>query len=41
MGDTMAWRQRGNHLIGNERRAVGKSNPYLSRKIYLCLPPLT
>ena len=25
---------RGNHLIGDERCAVGKTNPYLSRKIY-------
>ena len=30
---------RGNHLIGDERCAVGKTNPYLSRKIYFqCCP---
>ena len=38
-GNTMAQRLTGNHLIGDERRAVGKSNPYLSRKIYSqCCP---
>ena len=34
-GDAAARHLKGNRLIGNERYAAGKSNPYLSRKIYL------
>lgn len=34
-GNTMAQRLTGNRLTGDGRRAAGKSNPYLSRKIYL------
>ena len=38
-GNAVIQHLRGNHLIGDERRAVGKSNPYLSRKIYSqCCP---
>jgi len=33
-GNAVMQRRRGNHLIGNERHAAGKTNPYLSRKIY-------
>ena len=33
-GNTMAQRLTGNRLTGDGRRAAGKSNPYLSRKIY-------
>lgn len=39
-GNTIAQHLRGNHLIGDERRAVGKTNPYLSRKIYLRSRPV-
>ena len=34
-GNTMAQRLTGNRLTGDGRRAAGKSNPYLSRKINL------
>ena len=38
-GNAAMQRLRGNHLIGDERCAVGKTNPYLSRKIYFrCRP---
>jgi hypothetical protein len=38
-GNTMAQRLTGNRLTGDGRRAAGKSNPYLSRKIYSqCCP---
>ena len=33
VGNSMAQHRKGNRLIGNERCAVGKANPYLSRKI--------
>ncbi len=33
-GNTMVQYRKGNRLIGNERCTAGKSNPYLSRKIY-------